>query len=278
MDKGIVIILVVIGGFLLLGHNGDKLTGLPGVGKLASSGQGGSLSSRTDTGRPAQPGDQKKAVYHGKYTMCSDQSPDIALSCTGTIIRSRQVPQGAPTPYPPRLQPSADGKFSGYQLDHHCRDIAVRTGRSAENRDELCTQAEAEEQARQNPGRHLEVEQGTPNAQGLILAVDNRWFRADGHRVDPITGWRFSNHPAGRQPMHGQLHATREWTSYALYLACSELTYREGKAFDRDNPPCTQEEALAEINRNPTRYRNYKTRWDKSKEKLNYLEEDWREK
>jgi hypothetical protein len=48
--------------------------------------------------------------------------------------------------------------------------------------------------------------------------------------------------------------------------------------FDRNNPPCTQAEALQEIQRNPERYRNHRTYWDKRKEKLNYLEEDWREK
>lgn len=238
----------------------------------------GNDASITDTGRLAQPGDGKNATWKGTYIKCSDQARDITLSCTGTIVRARQTPQGAPQPRPSTLQLSRDGRFSGHQLDWHCRDLAIALGRPSDREGLLCTQEEAEAQARRNPRRHLEVETGTPNAQGLILAIDNRWFRADGHRVDPTTGWRFSNHPGGRQSQFGQLHATREWQSYALYLACANKMQRENKPFDRDNPPCTQEEALREIERNPARYRNYRTQWDKSKEKLNYLEEDWREK
>jgi len=277
MDKGIIILLAILGGFLALTHNAGKLNSLPGFKGASVAGQGGP-PTRTDTGRPAQPGDGKNATWYGRYTLCSDQSPDIALSCTGTITRARQVPRGAPQPYPPQLRPSRDGRFSGHQLDHHCRDLAVRLGRSGEQDGPLCTQEEAENQARQNPGRHLEVDQGIPDARGLILAIDNRWFRADGHRVDPTTGWRFSNHPAGRQSQYGQLHATREWSAYGLYLACADRMTRLNKPFDKNNPPCTQAEALQEIQRNPGRYRNHRTYWDKSKEKLNYLEEDWREK
>ena len=139
MKKAFLALVLIIGVVAIYGYFDN-----------AASGQG-SAPSRTDTGRPAQPGDGRNAIWYGRYTMCSDQSPDISLSCTGTITRARPVPRGAPQPYPPQLRPSRDGRFSGHQLDHHCRDLAVRLGRSGEQSGPLCTQEEAEEQARKIP-------------------------------------------------------------------------------------------------------------------------------